>query len=128
MKTKELIERLQTLDPTGECQVYSEGDIYNVVKLPWYYDGRPGILIKDPESDKDEFNILGLREHSPEDGDKIYLYCYTLDDAASDVGLNGDTRIIDGSDYFLGKFEDRKKVYDQMKERLDMINKDSAEP
>jgi hypothetical protein len=118
MKSKELIERLQKLDPTGECQVYSEGDIYTAIKLPWYYDGRPGILIKDLNKDKDEFNILGLRQHSVEDGDKIYLQCYTLDDAASDEMLSGDTRIIEGDDYFLEKYEKYKEGYNEINERL----------
>lgn len=118
MKSKELIERLQRLDPTGECQVYGEGDIYTAIRLPWYYDGRPGILIKDPDRDKDEFNILGLRQHSIDDGDKIYLQCYTLDDAASDEMLSGDTRIVEGSEDFLLTYDQYKKVYSDMNDRL----------
>lgn len=124
MKSKELIEQLQKLDPTGECQVYSDGDIYSAIRLPWYCDGRPGILIKDPNKDHDEFNILGIREHSMDDGDKIYLYSYTLDDAASDVMLSGDERIVEGSEYFLEKYEKHKEVYREMNERLNRSSGD----
>jgi hypothetical protein len=118
MKSKELISILQELDPSGECQVYSEGDICDVIKLPWYYDGRPGIIMwKDKNFKTGDLNIIGLREHTVEDGDKIYIQCYTLDDAASDEILSDDPKKVDGSDYFLDKFEKRKLFY------IDMRNK-----
>lgn len=118
MKSKELIAILQELDPTGECQVYSEGDICDVIKLPWYYDGRQGIIVwKDKNFKTGDLNIIGLREHTVEDGDKIYIQCYTLDDAASDEILSDDAKKVEGSDYFLDKFEKRKLFY------IDMSNK-----
>ena len=49
MKSKELICQLQKLDPEGNCEVFGDGDIYYLEKLPWYYDGKPGILIRDPK-------------------------------------------------------------------------------
>jgi hypothetical protein len=119
MKSKELIALLQELDPTGECQVYSEGDICDVIKLPWYYDGRPGIIMwKDKNFKTGDLNIIGLREHTEKDGDKIYIKSYTLDDAASDIMLSGDEKIIEGSEYFLNRFEDYKQVYCEMAKRL----------
>jgi len=118
MKSKELIAILQELDPTGECHVYTDGDICDVIKLPWYYDGRPGIIIwKDKNFKTGDLNIKGLRENTPEDGDKIYIKCYTLDDAASDVVLSGDNIVVDGSDYFLNKFEEYKRRYIERKDK-----------
>ena len=99
MKTKELIRQLQELDPEGNCEVFGDGDIYFLEKLPWYYDGKPGILIRD-ESKKPYYDIVGMREITPADGNKIYIKCMGLEDLAQDEASGFTPNIIEGSDDF----------------------------
>ena len=99
MKTKDLIKHLQELDPTGECQVFTgDGDIHTGIRLPWYYDGKPGILIRD-ENRKQEYNIIGMREINESDGDKVYLYSQSLSDLVQEARQLDDYKI-EGSDEF----------------------------
>ena len=112
MKTKELIKQLQELDPEGICEVFGDGDIYCLEKLPWYYDGKPGILIRD-ESKKPYYDIIGMRQITPADGDKIYLKCMDLEQLAMDESAGFNPNIIEGSYEF-------KQIY---KGYLDKWNK-----
>ena len=111
MKTKELIRQLQHLDPEGNCEVFGDGDIYYVDKLPWYYDGRPGILIRD-ESNKCTYNIEGMRQITEADGpSKIYLVCQGLDDLAREADVLEDYQI-EGDERFKASY---KKHFDDFK-------------
>jgi hypothetical protein len=79
MKTKELIEELNKIDPEGNCEINFGGAITHLIRLPWYYDGKCQILIKDGEG-----KIVGMREATAEDGDKINIYTTTVDDLGYD--------------------------------------------
>jgi hypothetical protein len=119
MKSKEIIKRLQEIDPTGECEVSFGGDIFEFVRLPWYYDGRASIFIKNDEGD-----IIGMREATEDDGDKIVGYTKTLYDLGSDEADHNHysdkkiAYIIEGDDYFKSIFEkgkaDTKKIFEEI--------------
>lgn len=77
MKTKELINNLQELDPSGELEVVAGGiPIYFVQRLPAYYDGALQILIQDKS--RNDYNIIGYKYTHK--GDKIRLDLMELDD------------------------------------------------
>lgn len=58
MKVKNLIKKLQAIDPTGEMNVtVGKADIYTVYKLPHYYDGNCQRLILDEAMSG--YNIIG---------------------------------------------------------------------
>lgn len=60
MKSKELIEELQKLDPSGEIEVVVGGEaIYFVDHQPGYYDGAYEVLTRDPS--KKCFNITKIK-------------------------------------------------------------------
>lgn len=103
MKSKELIKQLQELDPEGECQVFAGGDIFCLMRLPWFYDGKPGILLKD-ETRKDEYNVVGVRQIAESDGDKIYIYDLGLDDLSMDHHDN-ENFTVDGRPEFKARYE-----------------------
>ena len=65
MKSKELIRRLQDVDPSGEveCCVGNE-DIYFLDYMPAYYDGRLQFLIHDPEKIDKSWSITGAEIRS----------------------------------------------------------------
>lgn len=44
MKTKEIIEQLQYLDPSGELECSADGNIVEIVITPAYYDGAQEII------------------------------------------------------------------------------------
>jgi len=126
MKTKDLIKHLQELDPTGECQVFCNGDIYFGERLPWYYDGKPGILTRD-KSKAPYYDITGMRQITAEDGDKIYLHSMGLDDLAHNEVDGFVTNIIEGSDKFKNKYQKHKdayliEMYDEEKEKERLTN------
>lgn len=78
MKTNELIEQLQKLDPNNECEVcVNNEDIYFADRMPAYWDGRLQVLIRDPEK-APYYNITGLKVTGT--GDKIKLHVMTLED------------------------------------------------
>jgi len=110
MKTKDLVKQLQELDPEGNCEVFGAGDIHFAQRLPWYYDGKPGILIRD-ESNTTSNNIKGMRQITEKDGDKIYLYSIALDDLAMDADKLEDYKI-EGDESFKSKY---KKYFDDFK-------------
>jgi hypothetical protein len=110
MKTKKLIEELMKIDPAGECEVYSIGDIEFLQRLPWYYDGRPGVLIRDLDNTFEmDGNVVGIRQHTEEDGDKIYLHCKCLDDFAWDVVVDKADPVIIGDEHFIEKWKRYKE-------------------
>jgi hypothetical protein len=59
MKTKDLIQRLQEADPSGELEACVENiDIFAVATEPAYYDGRLQLLVRDPAR-KPYFDVVG---------------------------------------------------------------------
>jgi hypothetical protein len=78
MKTKDLIERLNKEDPTGEAEVVvGTRDIFFAEALPMYYDGTPIILIRD-KSKEPYYDITGFRMGSS--GTKIKLHLMDYED------------------------------------------------
>lgn len=117
MKSRELIKRLQELDPDGECEVFGDGDIYCLEKLPWYWDGKPGILIRD-ENLKPYYDVIGMRQITEKDGDKIYINCLGVEDVFGD---NGKANLIcEGDERFK---ESAKRAREEYREMLDRIKK-----
>lgn len=109
MKTKELIRQLVEVDPDGECEVFCpDGDIWFVQRLPWYYDGRPGILHRDPELTGKSFDLTGMRQITEKDGDKIYVYTMDVDDLMCD-GWND--MIVEGDEQFVKNAEERRAYW-----------------
>lgn len=61
MKTKELIRRLNELDPTGEIECSVSGhDVFFCESLPAYYDGCYQQLLRDDRK-KPYYDIIGVR-------------------------------------------------------------------
>lgn len=117
MKTKELIRQLQEADPEGNCEVFSNGDIFFVQRLPWFYDGKPGILIRD-ESKQGSYNIKGMRQITAADGpDKLYIMSMGLEDLAMDADEMGGF-VIEGSDDFKKSYQ---KYYEDYR-NLDKVS------
>jgi hypothetical protein len=97
MKTKELIQQLQELDPEGEIEVVADGaPIYFAEKLPACYDGSLQILAQD--SNRKGYNVVGYKVTNK--GNKILLRTLDLesvmwenDDAQIDLSeISGATR------------------------------------
>lgn len=100
MRTKELIEELNKLDPEGNCEVNFGGAITHLMRLPWYYDGACSILIKNDEND-----IIGMRQATERDGDKINIHTITVDDLGYDGVTDDFEFIIQGDERFLRKYQ-----------------------
>lgn len=78
MKTKDLIERLNKEDPTGEAEVVvGTRDIFFAEALPMYYDGTPIILIRD-KSKAPYYDVKGFKVGSS--GTKVKLHLMGMDD------------------------------------------------
>jgi len=78
MKTKELIERLQEADPSGELPVCNDNyDILFIDVVAAYYDGRLEQLIRDPESKY--YGVTGARVLCS--GDKVRIHTHSIEDA-----------------------------------------------
>jgi len=59
MKSKDVIAKLQKLDPSGEIEVFVDNeDIFTIDSEPSYYDGTPTLLIRD-KSKEPYYDILG---------------------------------------------------------------------
>lgn len=83
MKTKELIQHLQQLDPTGETHVCVDNiDIYSIGCEPAYWDGTHQIIIHD-ESAKPYYSATGVR--FSDEGHKIVIKTLSWDDILLDV-------------------------------------------
>jgi hypothetical protein len=68
MKTKEVIKLLQEEDPSGELEVSIGGvDILFIEALPYYYDGRQQVLVKNEKG-----NVIGGRY--TESGNKVVIH------------------------------------------------------
>lgn len=109
MTTKEFIDELERLDPLGDCQVWLGGDVHFMQRIPWYYDGKAAMLLKDEKG-----KIVGMREATVEDGDKIIVHLLSITDMGDwEVELNlfpsDDYEVtkfdIQGSEYFHEKFQ-----------------------
>ena len=95
MKSSILIKRLLELDPEGNIEVFVGGsDIYFVDKLPYYYDGKPDILIKDES--RQDYNVIGVKQMDK--GEKIELKTFSLDDVVFDD--DKDKNIYEGDESF----------------------------
>lgn len=105
MKTKELIEELNKLDPEGNCEINFGGAITHLIRLPWYYDGKYSILIKNDDGD-----VIGMREATAEDGDKINVHTMTVDDLGYDEVWENFEYIIKGDDRFLQRYQRGKEL------------------
>lgn len=82
MKTKELIEKLQFVDPTGELECCVDNvDIYFVDVLPAYYDGALQLLVHD-ESKKPYYSIVGGKVTTR--GYKVKLVTVSIEDMLLD--------------------------------------------
>jgi len=78
MKTKKLIELLQSEDPTGEDEVLvGNTDILCLEGKPGYWDGCKEVLVRD--WNKDCYNVIGA-EYSSE-GSKISIRTLSIEDA-----------------------------------------------
>ena len=76
MKTKELIKRLQEVDPTGETEVcVGNEDILFVAREPAYYDGCFQVLDRDPAKEP-YYNVIGVEIRA--NGDKIVIQPHGL--------------------------------------------------
>jgi hypothetical protein len=76
MKTRELIAKLQELDPAGDLDVVVGNEpVYFPERLPAFYDGAKGELVQDP--DLIGFNIKGYKITNQ--GEKIVLHLYGLE-------------------------------------------------
>lgn len=122
MKSKEVVRLLQEIDPEGECEVTFGGDIEFFLRLPYYYDGRASIFIKDSDG-----NIIGMREATATDGDKIVGYVKTIEDMGwEEIERNehGETEfqyIIEGDEHYRKRYENHRQ--DAIKCFEDLKNK-----
>lgn len=112
MKVKELIRQLHMLDPSGECQVFADADIHFLERLPWYYDGKPGILLRN--HNEKNFNITGLRQITEADGDKIYIK--TLD--INDLCCSGEECQVIGDSSFTKKAAESKQHWKEVQDKI----------
>lgn len=112
MRTKELIEELNKLDPEGNCEVNFGGAITRLRRLPWYYNGACSILIRNDEDD-----IIGMRQANERDGDKINIYTITVDDLGYKVITDDFEYIVRGDEGFLERYQMGK---DLAKKHFDM--------
>ena len=80
MKTKELIKRLQEIDPSGEIECcIMNMDIHFADLMPAYWDGTLEILKRDP--DCKFYNIIGGKY--TQNGPKIKIIPLSITDAIS---------------------------------------------
>lgn len=81
MKTKELVELISQLDPSGELEVTADGlPIYMAEKLPAYYDGSLQMLLQDKAVA--HYNITGYKVTNA--GNKVTLRTMDLAAVLSD--------------------------------------------
>ena len=84
MKTKRLIELLQKNDPSGEIEVFLDGniDVWYLEHKAMYWDGHGQLLIRD-ESKRPYFDVIGAKVCAG--GDKLVLVGLSIEDAFLDV-------------------------------------------
>lgn len=82
MTTKDLIKRLQEVDPEGNTEVVVGSDpIYFVEHLPGYYDGAYVTLIQDHGKDP-YYNITGAKVTRA--GSKVKIHLMSVEDILQD--------------------------------------------
>lgn len=121
MKSGELIKKLKEVDPTGELEVSLGGDVVDIYTLPWYYDGRVRIFIRDENGE-----VVGIRQATEKDGSKIVIETKDWDDFAWEEEehklYDGNPReecIVEGDDYFKDRYQKYKlEARETMKEIL----------
>lgn len=95
MKTKDLIKKLQEVDPTGEHEVFDyNGNVVDVIPYPWFYDGKPSIVEIDSEG-----HVLSMRQINESDNTKICLYSMNQDDVMGEYLQ--DTSKVSGSEEYI---------------------------
>ena len=78
MKSSKLIELIRDADPTGEVEVcIGNADIFNVERLPAYYDGNLQVLVRDESLEY--YNVKGAKYYSS--GDKVQINTLCVSDA-----------------------------------------------
>ena len=100
MKSKEVIRQMLELDPSGEIEVFCDGDIFFLVKLPAYYDGRPETLIRD--TNVSGYNVIGLKQLD-KNAEKIQIVSLTDDDVIENAIDFKIKIVLEGSDEFKDK-------------------------
>lgn len=79
MLTKDLIKKLQELDPDGNKEVVVGcEDIHFLESLPMYYDGRPILLKRDLS--RSGYNIVGARVGDFTGNGKIQIHTLSLEE------------------------------------------------
>lgn len=111
MKSKELIKRLQEIDPSGETEVcVGNVDIHFVDILPAYYDGTLQVLQRDPER-KGYYDIIGGKY--VRNGHKIEINCLSISDC---IAEDPENFIIDYSALSEKQAETTKKAHDELRQ------------
>lgn len=101
MKTKDLIARLNEIDPTGEGEVcVGNEDVYTVVAKPCYWDGCQQILERDDTIPY--YNVIGARYRSS--GTKICIEPLSVEDA---IGSDPELPVTYESEYTRNKYQER---------------------
>jgi len=79
MNTKQFIEELQKIDPSGELTVcIGNAEVSYIDKVPGYYDGRLEKIIYNNDKTKNIFNVIGAKLVIS--GDKVRIFSTSLDD------------------------------------------------
>jgi len=83
MKTKELIQRLQEADPSGELECcVGNIDIYFITQEPAYYDGPLQVLTHDASLRDKAWSITGAKIVSS--GTKVQIHTLSIEDVILD--------------------------------------------
>jgi len=107
VKAKELIRRLQDLDPSGEIEVTVGGhDIYFLDMDPGYYDGCYQVLIQDPELIGKSYSVIGIEIRAG--GQKIDLHTMGYKDVLEN---DPDAPVTYDSDYAKRNYKSRVEAY-----------------
>lgn len=118
MKTKELVELITRLDPSGELEVTADGvPIYMAQKLPAYYDGSLQMLLQDKSLQS--YNIKGYKITNQ--GEKIVLTTMDLASVLSDnvdapvdlSGLEGHSK-----EFWTAKVEEERAIAQKLEDEL----------
>ncbi len=111
MKTKELIARLNELDPAGEQDVFvGNADILYLEAMPAYYDGAAHLITRRSETGYPE--AMKIKR----EGNKIVLKSFSIDDFLLD-DPNGPIDLTEASDY-------NKNEIKKWREESEKLNED----
>ena len=114
MKTKDLIKLLQEEDPTGEAIVIgADGEVNTAIGLPWYYDGKPGIMMRDSDN-----KVIGYQQIDESfTAGKIYLYGFGEFEAGEYWSEHEDF-IVKGPPEFIEKVRKQKIVNEEIRDKV----------